>query len=287
MSGWLDAGFVGNTGSPGSRFNGPYNAVDRSNEPMFNQGYLISEIALPQDGFGAGGRIDLLYGEDYLLAQSVGMETHQNGSAHWNPQYYGFAIPQAYVEVGGPRLSTKFGHFYSIVGYEGLPAVGNFFFSKSYSYQFAGPFTHWGALTTYKMTDRLQFQGGLTNGWNGLDRTTDRLGILAGAKYSADLWWTSFAITAGDEDNNPAGLPGVAPSFANRNRYSWLVGLTLTDRLDYVFHHWLGLQDRAWPTGRRPSGTASISTSPTRSTAAGRPGHASNGSATTTARASA
>ena len=40
--GWLDAGFVGNTSSPASRFNGPYNAVDRSNELMFNQAYLVS-----------------------------------------------------------------------------------------------------------------------------------------------------------------------------------------------------------------------------------------------------
>jgi hypothetical protein len=50
VRGWLDAGFIGNTGSPASKFNGPYNAADRSNEPMFNQAYLINELVLPQDG---------------------------------------------------------------------------------------------------------------------------------------------------------------------------------------------------------------------------------------------
>ena len=67
--GWLDGGFIGNTDSPSSKFNGPYNAVDRSNEGMFNQAYLVMERLLPKDGsFGVGGRADLLYGEDFLLA---------------------------------------------------------------------------------------------------------------------------------------------------------------------------------------------------------------------------
>ena len=47
--GWLDAGFVGNVASPASKFNGPYNAVDRANEAMANQVYLIGERLLPTD----------------------------------------------------------------------------------------------------------------------------------------------------------------------------------------------------------------------------------------------
>ena len=146
--GWLNAGFVGNTSSPASKFNGPYNAVDRANELMLNQMYFVAEKKLlPATGcFGIGGRVDMIYGEDFLLAQSVGLENHDDGSPHWNPEYYGLAIPQAYVEVGRTDLSLKVGHFYSIIGYEGLPAVNNFFYSKAYSYQFAGPFTHWGGL---------------------------------------------------------------------------------------------------------------------------------------------
>ena len=53
-------------------------------------------------------------------------------------------MPQMYVEVGTQDLSLKVGHFYSIVGYEGVMAPYNFFYTKSYSYQFAGPFQHWG-----------------------------------------------------------------------------------------------------------------------------------------------
>ena len=48
---------------------GPYNAVDRANEPMANQVYFVGERLLPSDvSFGIGARADLLYGEDYILA---------------------------------------------------------------------------------------------------------------------------------------------------------------------------------------------------------------------------
>ena len=80
IRGWLDGGLIGNTSSPTSKFNGPYNAVDRSNEAMFNQGYLIVERFIPTDGsWGTGGRLDLLYGEDFFLAQSAGFELRPNG----------------------------------------------------------------------------------------------------------------------------------------------------------------------------------------------------------------
>ena len=130
--GWLDVGFVGNTTSPPSKFNGPYNAVDRANELMGNQLYFVAEKKLPGDCccWGIGGRVDVLYGEDFFLAQSVGFENHDDGTPHWNDEFYGLAIPQAYVEVGRTDLSLKVGHFYSIIGYEGLPAVGNFFYSQ-------------------------------------------------------------------------------------------------------------------------------------------------------------
>ena len=289
--GWLNGGFIGNTSSPNSKFNGPYNAVDRSNEPMFNQGYLVGEVGLPLDGsWGLGGRIDALYGEDFLLAQSLGLELRPDGSPRWNShEYYGLAMPQAYVEVGRTDLSLKIGHFYTPIGYEGVPAPANFFYSKSYSYMFAGPFTHWGGLMTWKMASGWQTQLGLHNGWNAIDRVVDNMGVLAGIRYTepCERWWSSFAITTGDDFNDLAALPGVVPDFTNRTRYSWLVFMKLTERLDYVFHQWLGFQeDGARPVNAR-TGTDWITTRTTRSTNAGKPVSVTNGSATRKARASA
>ncbi len=240
IHGWLNGGFVGNTGSPDSKFNGPYNGVDRSNEGMLNQLYVVTEKVLPTCGMGFGARFDLLYGEDFYLAESIGMEKRQDGSAHWNSEYYGLALPQIYAAVGNQDLSLQIGHFYSIVGYEGVMSPDNFFYSKSYSYQFAGPFTHWGGQVNWNATDALSVQLGLVNGWDALDRDTDRINAIAKVKYVVPCSdaWTSFAIVTGDDFNSgAAGSPATRSSFINRTRYSWLVDLPLTCRLEYVFHH--------------------------------------------------
>lgn len=252
LSGWVNAGIVGNTASPASRFNGPYNAVDRSNEAMLNQAYLVAEKGLPHCGTGFGGRVDLMYGEDFLLAQSIGLERRPNGASHWNGQYYGLALPQAYLSAGSKDLNVQIGHFYSVVGYEGLMAPDNFFYSKSYSYQFAGPFTHWGAQMNWNASDAVTFNMGIHNGWDALDRDSDVPGFISKVRYAdkCNTWWTSFAVTTGQETNNLAGVAAV-PGFTNRTRYSWIVSQDLSSRTNYVFHHWLGAQENGAADGGR------------------------------------
>ena len=217
---------------------------------MLNQIYLIAEKDLPCCGHGIGGRIDYLYGEDFFLAESIGMEKRQDGSPRWNNQYYGSAFPQAFLSLGNQQLSLQLGHFYSVVGYEGVMAPDNFFYSKSYSYQFAGPFTHWGGQVNWKPNTAWSIQAGLHNGWDALDRVSDKMGFVGKVRYDSQSTgrWTSFAIVTGDDFNDAAG---VAPTqdFTNRTRYSWLVGLPLTCKLDYVFHHWLGLQENGAADG--------------------------------------
>jgi len=252
--GWLDGGFIGNFGVPASKFNGPYNAVDRANEPMMNQVYLIGERTLPADGSaGIGARTDVLYGEDFPNAMSLGWETNP-GSRNWNSgEFYGLAIPQLYAEVGSRDLSLKLGHFYTIVGYEGVPAVGNFFYTKSYSYQFAGPFTHWGGLLNWKATDTFEIDGGIVNGWNGLASPYSKANFLGRARLrNADnSLATTFAIVTGDEGNDFSPLFQPAPPLtsANRTRYSLLFEFRPTDKLEYVFHQWLGTQAKGLADG--------------------------------------
>jgi hypothetical protein len=254
ISGWLNGGFVGNFGVPPSKFNGPYNAVDRANEAMMNQVYIIGERTLPTDGsIGIGARTDVLYGEDFPLAMSLGWETNP-GPSDWNSgEYYGLAIPQLYAEVGSRDLSLKLGHFYTIVGYEGVPAVGNFFYQKAYSYQFAGPFTHWGGLVNWNASDNVEFDGGLVNGWNGLASPYSKANFLGRARVKNDdnSLATSFAIVTGDEGNDFSPLFQPAPPLtsANRTRYSLILEYRPTDRWEYLFHHWLGTQAKGLASG--------------------------------------
>lgn len=252
VRGWLNGGYIYNAGNPASHFNGPYNSVyqDQGN---FNQAYLIGEFLLPKDGsFGYGGRIDALYGQDFLLAQSVGLEKNQDGSKKWNSSlYYGVALPQAYGQVGTEATNVKIGHFYSVVGFEGVQAPGNFFYSKAYSYQFAGPFTHWGALGSHQLNDNVQLVAGAHLGWDTLDRVQDHVSFIGGAKYvSTDkCWWSSFMITSGADPTNLAANPLVQNGFSNRTRYSFILDANITDNFEYVFHQWLGFQVDGAPGG--------------------------------------
>ena len=251
--GWLDGGFVGNFGNPASKFNGPYNAVDRANEPMANQVYLIGERLLPEDGVGIGARTDVLYGEDFPLAMSQGWEVNP-GTRDWNSgEFYGIAIPQLYAEVGSRDLNIKLGHFYSLVGYEGVPAVGNFFYMKSYSYQFAGPFTHWGGLINWRATDNLEVNGGLVNGWNGLASPYSDANFLGRVRLKNDdnSRAAQFAIITGDEANDFSPLFQPQPPLisANRTRYSLILEARPSDSVEYVFHQWLGTQADGLPGG--------------------------------------
>jgi len=254
VSGWLDGGFIGNFGVPPSKFNGPYNAVDRANEAMMNQVYFIAERTLPTDGSnGIGYRTDLLYGEDFPLAMSLGWETNP-GPTDWNSgEYYGLAIPQLYAEVGNQDISLKLGHFYTIVGYEGVPAVGNFFYQKAYSYQFAGPFTHWGGLVNWNASENVEIDAGLVNGWNGLASPYSDANFLGRirAKNDDNSFATSFAIISGNEGNDFSPLFQPAPPLtsANRTRYSLLFEWRPTDNTEYVFHQWLGTQAKGLANG--------------------------------------
>lgn len=258
--GWLDAGYIANPSNPASRFNGPYNAVDR-NELMFNQAYLVFERPLGDEA-GLGFRADVLYGFDYFLAQSRGFEAQPNGSPRWNSsQYYGLALPQLYVEAGDEAASVKVGRFYSLVGYEGVTAASNFFYSHAYSYQFAGPFTHWGTVGTMRQGN-WTFDAGVVNGWNSLDRESDQPHFLGRVRWvdEENILGISYAIITGNEET-------LTTQTANRNRtrYSLIVDVNPTCRLQYVFHHWLGLQDdgRFLPTGVGPVGSVAGPRSPT------------------------
>jgi hypothetical protein len=92
----------------------------------------------------------------------------------------------------------------------------------------------------------------LVNGWDALVGRANNINVLAGLKYTADsqLWWSSFALVSGQEQNNVAGLPFVSGTDGNRTRYSFLIGLTpggLCGRWEYVFHHYYGFQENATP----------------------------------------
>ena len=184
--GWLDAGGTVNPDNPASGYNGTLAPNDR-NEFQFNQLYMVMEKALKTDDgcWDIGGRVDLLYGTDYIFCQSLGFETNPDGSAKWNGGVdYGLAMPQIYAEIGNDKVSMKLGRFYTIIGYESMMATSNFFYSMNYAVRYAEPTTHTGGLVTWKKSDELTLYMGGVNGQDETDGLTDSLAVLTGFAWT-------------------------------------------------------------------------------------------------------
>lgn len=261
--GWLDQGYTFNPDYPPNRFNSPLLFNDRANEYQMNQLYLSMgrEINKDQCCWDFGGRVDLLYGTDYLWSSSLGLETFtennagfettspQDAQLRWNSNsgprrggsasIYGLSMPQLYAEFYAPigyGMTCKIGHFYSIMGYESIMAPKNFFYSHSYSMMYGEPFTHTGMLLSYQFRPNWTMHGGLTRGWDTWEDPNQKLSFLAGLQWESWNKQTTAATTAhiGNED-----ITGQL----NRTSYSFVATHQLSPSWHYVFQHDLGFQE--------------------------------------------
>jgi len=114
---------------------------------------------------------------------------------------YGHALPQVYAEVAYNDLKLKGGKFYSILGYERVPAVQNFFYSHSYSmWRGDVPRSHTGFLREYSPNCQLTLYGGWTAGWDtGFDQNVGGDTFLGGFSYALrDNMNVDYSVSMGD-----------------------------------------------------------------------------------------
>jgi hypothetical protein len=237
--GFVNVGYTYNFNNPPSGYNGPVTFNDRD-EVYLDQLYLIAEKTIDRESccWNWGGRVDALYGTDYIFTQSNGWETTITGAPKWNGSpFYGLAVPQLYAEVGNVNNSIKIGHFYTPHGYEVVPATGNFFYSHAYTMQYGEPFTHWGILGNYKYSDELSLLYGVFNGWDALSRVQDDPAGMLGFTYTPDEQNTlAFNFIVGNE-------PNIAGAFSMRYLHTLVYTRTSCDKKwQYVFQHDYGTQ---------------------------------------------
>jgi hypothetical protein len=180
------------------------------------------------NGIDIGGRIDYLYGTDAPDTQAFGKPGHWD--TNWdNGAHYGHALPQLYGEVAVGDFSVKLGKFFTIIGNEVVAATGNFFYSRQFTFYNAEPFTHTGALTTYKLDDSTEIYNGWVTGWDsGFENNGDA--YLGGFKRTLSDDW-SFVYTTCQ------GRFGESASAIPRERgqiHSGILTGKLTDKLTYI-----------------------------------------------------
>ena len=235
VTGFIAQSYTWNPDNPSDNFNGPQTFNDRANEYQLNQFYTTIEKSLGDAGccWQIGGRVDLLWGTDYRFTTAGGLEDTWN-----NRRFYGIALPQAYVEIGYNDLRVKLGHYYTIIGYETVPAAENFFLSHAYTMQYGEPFTHTGALFTYDYHPRLQLIGGFDQGWDLWEDDNSQISFLGGVNWTSSDARTTIAgaLTFGDEN--------VGATHDERAMGSFVLTHKLNDRWTYVFQSDAGQQQQ-------------------------------------------
>jgi hypothetical protein len=236
--GWVSAGIYANAW--GAKNNGPLTLREYGNGFTVDQTWFYFEKAIDNGGYGLdwGGRVDFLWGADGPDTQCFGDEGWDGSWYTSKDDNYGSALPQLYGELAYNNTSIKIGHFYTIIGYEVIPAPDNFFYSHSDILAFE-PYTHMGALATHKWNDRLTFHGGWVNGWdNGWLNPSGASAFLGGASLklceNATLTYATSFGSLWDTKNTLGGSTNI--DLSNTGYMHSIVFQTkLTRRLTYVF----------------------------------------------------
>nr|WP_242631999.1 porin [Rubripirellula amarantea] len=200
----------------------------RKHEYNLHQAWIYAEKAIDtSDGFDLGGRIDYVYGIDAQDTQAFGI-----ANGHWDNQWdhgaYGHALPQLYGEAGYGDFSIKFGHFYTLIGYEVVTAPDNFFYSHAYTMYNSEPFTHSGAIATYAMTDDISLFGGYVLGWDsGFEDNGDAFLGGGSVQLTDDINVTSTVVGGRFADNFGGDERGIMSST--------VANIQLTEDLSYIF----------------------------------------------------
>jgi hypothetical protein len=236
VGGWIEQGITFNAQRPGDGFNGPIGLNDRDREYMLNQAWLYFVKPTKTDGCGwdLGGRVDVVYGEDWRFGQSVGLEDRIDN----HNQYYGLILPQFYGEVAYNDLTVKFGHFATFSSYEVVPPPFNFFYSHSYlSMGYFDPVLVTGVQTEYKLNDRITLINGVNNGWQVFQDPTNTWDYLGGIKWATEdkRATLSMMLDAGRE----IGFTGVHERTSLINVCTY----RLNDRLQYASQYTVGQED--------------------------------------------
>jgi len=228
MGGWVQIGYhTEGANDVGTNLFNNYPSV-----VQMQQAWVYAEKETNTCGYGWdwGFRFDYVYGTDGQDTQAFG-----NRAGDWDEDwdaggFYGHAIPQLYSVMAYDNLKVKIGHFYTILGYEVVPAPDNFFYSHAYSMALSEPFTHTGALAEWSAGGGLTLYGGWTQGWDTGYSNNQGNTFLGGASLQlTDTMSLMYATTMGDFGFGPGG------SDSDSYAHSIVLDYNIMDRLDYVF----------------------------------------------------
>lgn len=183
IGGWIDGGYTVSANGDsahiplaGRVFDTKNNRVVLDQIDLFIDRPVDYGKAAQNHTIDIGGHLELGYGWDFGLVHSSGIFDNSATLGVVNGFYHSrthpedqFDILQAYLDFAlpvGSGLRIRAGKFVTLLGYEVIAATQNPFYSHSYMFGFAIPFTQTGVIGEYKLNDDWLIDAGITRGWN-------------------------------------------------------------------------------------------------------------------------
>ena len=207
----------------------------RNNRPTINQIDFNVErpVDLAAHRWDVGGRLELLYGSDADFIHSSGLFDYQD---FFRGPEYQFDIPQMYVDVGVPvgnGLRVRLGKF---LFFKQIDPNASVFYSHSFSFGAALPYTLTGITGYYPITRQLSVEAGISRGWDQTFKDNNgAIDALARVRFDVDERTSlSLAGIVGPEQNHDNGH--------YRETFDFTVSHAATDRLTLLLDAVFGTQ---------------------------------------------
>jgi outer membrane receptor protein involved in Fe transport len=191
LGGRIEAGVTLNPANPDNGINFGRLFTDKSNQLVLNQFALTAERDIDPNArrFELGFRIQATYGTDSRFIHYLGIGDQATTARNaFDPIELSLEAHAPIVTPGGIDLEAGF--FPTPMGHEAIDPTKNFFYSKSYIFDFGLPRKHTGILTTTHVSPLLDIYLGYTTGVN-----------------------TSFGSGGGYNDGQPHVLGGFGLNF--------------------------------------------------------------------------
>ncbi len=216
----------------------------KHDKPLLNQIDISVERLVDVTKWDVGGRFDFIYGSDSRWIHGNGLFDYHNDDI--NPPHDQWDLTQAYLDFNVPvgrGLGIRFGKFVGLAGAEVIDPTKNVFFSHSFLFNFATPFTQTGLLVSYQLTDELTVKGGVTRGWDqATEDNNSAIDVVGQVSWNSGPLVAAFTAIVGPEQNN-----------TNRN-YRTLLDLvatyTASDSWAFTVNPTYVYEDGGAPTGQ-------------------------------------
>jgi hypothetical protein len=248
--GWTTMSFTPSSSNVDNNL--PVTWTDRANRFLVNQHWTRIERPVITSGTTEptwGYRFDFLFGTDYRWTLPRGLWNSQLENSRGNVNLYGVDMISSYLEYYVPTffqgLDIKVGRFFTPFGYESLETISSPLVSKSYSFNWFPPFTHFGALATCVFNPMWKAQAGIINGndvWIG--DPSERPRFLGTLTYTSpnlrDVVTLGTSLGKGGigsgDTYNPAtyGLMSEPAGRANFNAFDLVWTHVINPRMNYA-----------------------------------------------------